>query len=94
MLNIMAPECQNEILRLMVHSILQTITSCIHENVYYTIMADEVADASNREQFVLCLCWVDKSFDVSEDLIGLYSVYDMMFFNTNISHHGYSYCCV
>ena len=70
----MAPECQNEILRLMAHSILRTITYCIHENVYYTIMADEVTDASNCEQFVLCLRWVDKSFDVSEDLIGLYRV--------------------
>ena len=73
----MAPECQNEILHLMAHSILRTITYCIHENVYYTIMADEVTDASNCEQFVLCLRWVDKSFDVSEDLIGLYSVDNM-----------------
>lgn len=40
-------------------------------------MADEVTDASNHEQFVLCLRWVDKSFDVSEDLIGLCSVDDI-----------------
>ena len=37
-------------------------------------MADEVTDSSNREQFVLCLRWVNESFEVSKDLIGLYSV--------------------
>ena len=36
-------------------------------------MADEVTDLSNREQFVVCLCWVDnETFNVSEDLIGLF----------------------
>ena len=34
-------------------------------------MADEVTDASNREHFVLCLRWVSKSFEVSEELIGV-----------------------
>ena len=41
-------------------------------------MADEVTDSSNREQFVVCLRWVDKlSFAVNEDLIGLYQVDDI-----------------
>ena len=41
-------------------------------------MADEVTDSSNREQFVVCLRWVDKlTFAVNEDLIGLYQVDDI-----------------
>ena len=58
----------------MAHSIICKISSSIHHNIHYTIMADEVTDFSNREQFVLRLRWVNESFEVSEDLIGLYSV--------------------
>ena len=35
-------------------------------------------DSSNREQFVICLGWVDSaSLSVNEDLIGLYKVGDI-----------------
>ena len=37
-------------------------------------MADEVTDASNREQVVICLRRVDKLFDLHEEFIGLYKV--------------------
>ena len=37
-------------------------------------MADETTDMSNREQVVLCICWVTKNFEVREDFIGLYVV--------------------
>ena len=72
----LAPECQieNEILHLMAHSILRKIIATTHENVYFTIIADEVTDASNQEQFVLCFRSVSNLFEVHEDLIGLYSV--------------------
>ena len=71
-----APECQNEILQLMAHAILHKILAAINESKYYTIMADE-ADSSNHEQFVLCFRSVSNSFEVSEDLIGLYIVNDI-----------------
>lgn len=72
----LAPECQN-ILQLMAHAILCKILAAINESKYYTIMADEVTDSSNREQFVLCFRSVSNSFEVSEDLIGLYNVDDI-----------------
>ena len=50
---------QNEIFKTMALSILRDITKNIESGVYYTIMADEVTDAANHEQFVLCLRWVD-----------------------------------
>jgi len=37
-------------------------------------MADEVTDASNREQVVICLRRVDAYFEVHEEIIGLYKV--------------------
>ena len=71
-------EIQNKILQLMAHSILRKVTKCVHINTHYALMADEVTDSSNREQFVVCLRWVDKlTFAVNEDLIGLYQVDDI-----------------
>ncbi len=34
-------------------------------------MVDETTDASNREQVVLCICWVDANFEIHEDFISL-----------------------
>ena len=41
---------------------------------FYTIMVDETTDISNDEQVVLCLRWVDDTFDVHEEFVGLYKV--------------------
>ena len=37
-------------------------------------MADEVTDSSNKEQFVVCLRWVDHDLVTHEELVGLYAV--------------------
>ena len=37
-------------------------------------MADEVTDSSNKEQVVVCLCWVDHDLVTHEELVGLYTV--------------------
>lgn len=69
---------QNEILRLMAHSVLREIASSIRKNTYYTLIADEVTDSSNNEQFAVCLRWIDmEKLQVHEDLIGLYQVDDI-----------------
>ena len=54
--------------------ILQDIAKDISNSIFYTIMADEITDASNHEQFVICLRWVDQFLEVHEDFIGLYKV--------------------
>ena len=54
--------------------ILQDIAKDINGSIFYTIIADEVTDESNHEQFVICLCWVDQFLEVHEDFIGLYKV--------------------
>ncbi len=38
----------------------------------YTIMADESADVSNKEQLVFCIRWVDDELIVHKDFIGMH----------------------
>ena len=73
--NYMSPQIQNECLKLMALNILRMIGKCIHESgVYFSIMADECTDISNKEQFTICLRWVGKDLKDNEDFIGLYQV--------------------
>ena len=37
-------------------------------------MADECTDVSNKEQFTICLRWVDENLVDHEDVLGLYNV--------------------
>ena len=37
-------------------------------------MADECTDIANKEQFVICIRWVDNTLTDHEDVIGLYNV--------------------
>ena len=43
-------------------------------NGFYMIMADECTDVSNKEQFTICLRWVDEELVDHEDVLGLYKV--------------------
>ena len=58
-------------------SVLRDIATNLHNGVHYTLMADEVTDSSNREQFVICIRWVDSGLIADEDLLGLYQVPDI-----------------
>ena len=37
-------------------------------------MAEETTDASNKEQVVICMCWVDNNFKAHEKFIGMHEV--------------------
>ena len=37
-------------------------------------MVDETTDIANREQLVVCLRWVDDSFESHEDFIALHEI--------------------
>ena len=50
------------------------IASGIAESVYYSIMAEESTNASNIEQLVICIHWVDKEMTACEEYIGLMPV--------------------
>ena len=68
------PGIQNECLRLMSLIILREISENIRNGVYYTIIADDVTDNSNKEQFVVCLHWVDHDLVTHEEIVRLYAV--------------------
>ena len=53
--------------------ILRDIAKNINGSIFYLIMADEVTDCSNKEQFIF-FRRVEKSFDSYEDFIGIYNV--------------------
>ena len=44
---------------------------------FVSIMADETTDASNTEQLVICMRWVDGNFETHEDFLGLYALADL-----------------
>eukprot|EP00117_Sycon_ciliatum_P045417 scpid51443/ scgid32647/ Zinc finger MYM-type protein 1 len=54
--------------------LLRQVSSCIQNNRFFCVMADECTDSSNKEQFVLCIRWVDDALVDHEDFIGLYEV--------------------
>ena len=65
---------QNDMVKVMALRILRKISTIIQATPFYTIMVDETADVSNKEQVVVCIRWVDDNFEVHEDFIGLYQV--------------------
>ena len=69
-----SPEVQNEIFKIMYLEILRRVSKTIRENKYFTIMADETTDCSNKEQLVLVLRWIDTALTAHEEFMGLYCV--------------------
>jgi hypothetical protein len=67
-------EIQNEVLKDMGLEVLRNIASSLHTSQFYSIMADETADVSNKEQVVICIRWVDDDLEINEEFIGLYQV--------------------
>ena len=59
-------DTQNEIIRLMAFMILRDIAKNINNSIFYSIMADEVTDCSNKGQLIICFRWVDEGFDTHE----------------------------
>ena len=58
-------EIQNRILKVMAQQVLAKVESYLHSapSLFYTIMVDETTDISNHEQVVVCIRWVDNSFE-------------------------------
>ena len=59
---------QNEYLEAMASHVVQNICSDVAMNGFYMIMADECTYMFNKEQFMICLSWVNENFVYHEDL--------------------------
>ena len=46
----------------------------LYTTPFVTIMMDETTDASNTEQVVICLCWVDGNLEAHEEFTWFYKV--------------------
>lgn len=69
-----SPEIQNELLGIMAKAVVRDIAASIKQAKFYTLMADEVTDVSNKEQVAICLRSVDEGLEAHEDFIGLHYV--------------------
>ena len=54
--------------------VLHTIVSNIQVAPFFSIMVDETTNTANKEQLVVCVRWVDDSFESHEDFIGLHEI--------------------
>ena len=67
----MSPQVQNEMIEALALGVLREISQNIQNAVIYTILADESADVSNKEQVVVCIRWVDDQLSVHEEFVGI-----------------------
>ena len=70
-------DIQNELLKVMALSLLRRIADCIGNSNFYCIICDECTDASNREQLVICIRWIDEHLQPQDEFIGLYKIDDI-----------------
>ena len=70
----MSHDIINELITLMGKAILRDLLVNIREANWFAILADETRDVSNHEQLSLSIRWVDKSYLIHEDFIGLVHV--------------------
>ena len=54
--------------------IIRGVSKNVCQSRCYTIMADKCTDISNKEQFTICIRWVDNDLTDHENFIGLYEV--------------------
>ena len=70
-------QVQNKMLKVMALSNLRKIAGDLSQARYFCIMSDECTDASNREQLVICIRWVDSNLEPHEEFVGLYKIDDI-----------------
>ena len=60
---------QDKLIKCFGQVISEKIINDIKESKFFTIIVDEAADSSHKEQMALVLCFVDKKMDVREEFI-------------------------
>ena len=53
---------------------LRKIARITQQAKFYSVMGDETADISNKEQLALCIRWVDDDLQFHEDFIGIHKI--------------------
>ena len=70
-------EIQNEItgISIMANNVIRNLVADIRGG-FFALIADEYTDISNKEQLTICIRWIDKHHEVSEDFLGFFSIPD------------------
>ena len=55
-------------------NILRKIARNIQQAQFYSVMGDEAAGISNREQLILCIRWVNDDLQVHKNFIGIHKL--------------------
>ena len=69
-----SPDISNELITMMGQFILRSILVNIRKALWFSILADEATDISRNEQMSLCIRWVDESYLIHEDVLGLFQL--------------------
>ncbi|KAJ8024361.1 Kinesin heavy chain [Holothuria leucospilota] len=67
-------DIQNEIVRIMATDILRNIADSVSDAKFFSILADECTDASNKEQLMICLRWINQALEPNVDFGGFYEI--------------------
>ena len=67
-------DIQNELLNIMSHHVLLSKLETICKNVFFSIMAKEYTDITNKEQFSFCIRTADDNLEVKESFLGFYEL--------------------
>ena len=62
-----SPEIINEMIKLMGHKVLRSLVNELLAHRWFSLLADETRDVSNREQLVITLRWVSEKYEINED---------------------------
>ena len=67
-----SPEIQKEVLKVMAMSLSRSIAETVRSCKFFALMADEVADVSNKERVVAWLRYVDNDFTAHDEFVGIH----------------------
>lgn len=56
-------DVQNELLKDMALSVVRDIVAAIGKSTFFSIMCDECTDASNQQQLILCIRWINDGLE-------------------------------
>ena len=66
-----SPLIVNELISIMAHLVLHSLLVDMLPQCWFSLLADETRDISNREQLVFCIRWVSESYEINEDFVAL-----------------------
>ena len=61
----------NELVEIMALNLLRNLLTEIRQSQWFALISDETRDQSGLEQLCISIRWVDQSYTVSEDIIGM-----------------------